>query len=52
MLGADGRLQFSDSFEQLISIKVSQPHIALIDPVESLRKVGLRHPGLHHWQGV
>lgn len=38
-MGADGQLQFSDAFEQLISIKASQPHVALIDPIESLRKV-------------
>jgi hypothetical protein len=44
--GTDGQLRFSDTFEQLISIKASQLHVAVIDSIESLRKVRCSKPDL------
>jgi hypothetical protein len=41
-MGPDGQLQFSAALEQLLSLKASQPHISHIDPIDSLRKVGLQ----------
>ena len=39
VMGTDGQLQFSAAFERLVSFQAAKPHIALIDPIDSLRKV-------------
>lgn len=43
-LGVDGKPHFSPAFQKLVAFQARRPHMALIDPLANVQKVGVAFP--------